>query len=62
MEVGDGISEVVGQKLDSNQIHILFDEFDKDDNGEIDFQEFMVMADYFKTAMSLTVGTKSVSV
>merc|ERR1712238_83741 len=40
-------------------IHILFDEFDKDDNGEIDFQEFMVMADYFKTAMSLTVGTKS---
>merc|ERR1712238_569488 len=40
-------------------IHILFDEFDKDDNGEIDFQEFMVMTDYFKTAMSLTVGTKS---
>lgn len=59
MEVGDGISEVVGQKLDSNQIHILFDEFDKDDNNMIDFQEFMVMADYFKTAMSLTVGTKS---
>ena len=52
----------MGQKLDSNQINILFDEFDKDDNREIDFQEFMVMADYFKTAMRLTVGTKSVSV
>mmetsp|Transcript_17261 Transcript_17261/g.19768 ORF Transcript_17261/g.19768 Transcript_17261/m.19768 type:complete len:441 (-) Transcript_17261:113-1435(-) len=55
-EVSAGISLIVDMELDSNQVQILFDEFDKDDNGKIDFQEFSVMANYFKTAMCLVGG------
>mmetsp|Transcript_19219 Transcript_19219/g.20657 ORF Transcript_19219/g.20657 Transcript_19219/m.20657 type:complete len:534 (-) Transcript_19219:72-1673(-) len=53
-EVSAGISLIVDMELDSNQVQILFDEFDKDENGEFDLQEFSVMANYFQTAMSLS--------
>jgi len=52
-EVVDAISEVIGLKMFSNQADIMFDEFDKDDNNEIDFSEFTVMANYLKTAMKI---------
>jgi len=55
-EVSAGISLIVDMELDSNQVQILFDEFDKDENGEFDLQEFSVMANYFQTAMSLSAS------
>jgi len=55
-EVSAGISLIVDMELDSNQVQILFDEFDKDKNGEFDLQEFSVMANYFQTAMSLSAS------
>lgn len=46
IELQSTIEEVTFQEFDMNHIEILYQEFDKDENGKIDFPEFKVMVKY----------------
>ena len=47
-ELRRAISDVMGEEVDTNHIEILLQEFDKDENGEIDFSEFRTIAKYLQ--------------
>jgi len=48
IELQKTIEEATFQEFDMNHIEILYQEFDKDENGKIDFPEFKVMVKYLK--------------
>ena len=42
------LKEVIYQDFEMSHIEILYNEFDRDDNGKIDFSEFKVMVNFLK--------------
>jgi Ca2+-binding EF-hand superfamily protein len=61
IELQSTLEEVTFQAFDMNHIEILYQEFDKDENGKVDFPEFKVMVKYIKGDKKKLERTSSVS-
>ena len=61
IELQKTIEEATFQEFDMNHIEILYQEFDKDENGKIDFPEFKVMVKYIKGNKKKKERSSSVS-
>ena len=56
-ELREALSAVLGEEIEMNHMEILFQEFDKDNNGEIDFSEFRTIISYLTANLRKSVST-----
>ena len=55
-ELREALSAVLGEEIEMNHMEILFQEFDKDNNGEIDFSEFRTIISYLTANLRKSVS------
>lgn len=61
IELQETIEDLTGQEFSMDHVEILYEEFDKDQNGKVDFPEFKTMMKYLKSTLKQT-KRKSVSI
>lgn len=61
IELQETIEDLTGQEFSMDHVEILYEEFDKDQNGKVDFPEFKTMMKYLKSTLQQT-RRKSVSI
>ena len=61
IELQGTIEDLTDQEFSMDHVEILYEEFDKDQNGKVDFPEFKTMMKYLKSTLQQT-KRKSVSI
>lgn len=54
------IEELTNQEFSMDNVETLYEEFDKDKNGKVDYPEFKTMMKYLKTTVKLNTKRKSI--
>ena len=60
IELQEAIEDLTNQEFSMDHIEILYEEFDRSQDGKVDFQEFKIMMKYLENTVETTKRRKSV--